>query len=49
MGCCADLREKKSISQCRRCGLPVCDAACSRVSDHQVECKAFQRAEYKVP
>ncbi|XP_034246363.1 SET domain-containing protein SmydA-8-like [Thrips palmi] len=47
VGCCAELTPK-AASQCRRCGLPVCGNACSRASEHQVECKAFERAKFKV-
>ncbi|XP_034236486.1 uncharacterized protein LOC117642410 [Thrips palmi] len=47
VGCCADLGQDPP-RQCRRCGLPVCDEACSRGSAHQVECQVFQRAKYQV-
>ncbi|XP_034252213.1 uncharacterized protein LOC117651855 [Thrips palmi] len=47
VGCCIDL--DRWLSQCRRCGLPVCSDACSRSVDHQVECQIFQRAKFVVP
>ncbi|XP_034242974.1 SET domain-containing protein SmydA-8-like [Thrips palmi] len=49
VACCADLSEVQPPCQCRHCGLPVCDKACSQASAHQPECQAFQRAKYKVP
>lgn len=49
VACCADLSQVQLPCQCRHCGLPVCDNACSTASVHQPECQVFRRAKYKVP
>ncbi|XP_034237451.1 uncharacterized protein LOC117642922 [Thrips palmi] len=47
-GCHGPLQRRRG-RQCQRCGVPVCAEECSDDGRHAAECRAFQRAQFRVP